>query len=155
MSYLVEVYAWFWASGGSVVKTPSTMWEMWVDPWVRKIPWRRKRQPTPVFLAGKFHRLRRLVGYSPWGRKESDMTERFHFHFHFAVQKLINLIRSHFYFISIALGDLHKKTLIWLMPENILPVISFRGFMVSCFMFKSLRYFEFIFYFCVWYKYAF
>ena len=49
---------------------------------VRKIPWRRKWQSAPVFLPGKFHRLRRLVGYSPWGLKESDMTERFHFHFH-------------------------------------------------------------------------
>ena len=31
--------------------------------------------PTPVFLPGDFHRQRRLVGYSPWGGKESDMTE--------------------------------------------------------------------------------
>ena len=37
--------------------------------WVGKIPWRRKRQPTPVFLPGKFHGQRSLVGYSPWGRK--------------------------------------------------------------------------------------
>ena len=43
--------------------------------------WWRKWQPTPVFLPGKFHRLRRLIGYSPWGCKESDTTERFHFHF--------------------------------------------------------------------------
>jgi len=41
--------------------------------------WRRKWQPTPVFLHGKFHGQRSLVGYSPWGRKESDMTERLHF----------------------------------------------------------------------------
>ena len=46
--------------------------------WVRKIPWRRKWQPTPVLLPGKSHGQRSLVGYSPWGRKESDMTERFH-----------------------------------------------------------------------------
>ena len=39
------------------------------NPWVRKIPWSRKRQPTPVFLPGKSHRLRSLAGYSPWGRK--------------------------------------------------------------------------------------
>ena len=45
------------------------------DPWVRKIPWRRKWQPTPVFLPGKFQRQRNLVGYSPWDRKESDTTE--------------------------------------------------------------------------------
>ena len=53
------------------------------DPWVRKIPWRRKWQPTPVLLPGKFHGLRSLVGYSPWGRKESDTTERLHFQIHF------------------------------------------------------------------------
>ena len=41
------------------------------DPWVGQIPWRRERLPTPVFWLGKFHGL-----YSPWGCKESDMTER-------------------------------------------------------------------------------
>ena len=38
-------------------------------------PWRRKRQPTPEFLPGKFHGQRSLVDYSPWGHKESDTTE--------------------------------------------------------------------------------
>ena len=46
------------------------------NPWVRMIPWSRKQQPTPIFLPGKFHGERSLVGYSPWGHKESDMTER-------------------------------------------------------------------------------
>ena len=46
------------------------------NPWVGKIPWRRKWQPTPVFLFGKSHGQRSLVGYSPWGRKELDMTEQ-------------------------------------------------------------------------------
>ena len=45
------------------------------DPWVRKIPWRREWQPTPVCLPGESHGLRSLVGYSPWGCKESDMNE--------------------------------------------------------------------------------
>ena len=45
------------------------------NPWVRNIPWRRKWKPTPVFLPGEFHGQRSLMGYSPWGRKESDMTE--------------------------------------------------------------------------------
>jgi len=45
------------------------------NPWVKKIPWRRKWQSTPVFLPGKFHGQRSLVGYSPWGCKESDKTE--------------------------------------------------------------------------------
>ena len=46
------------------------------DPWVRKIPWRRQWQPTPVLLPGKSHGWRSVVGCNPWGRKESDMTER-------------------------------------------------------------------------------
>ena len=46
-----------------------------LGPWVRKIPWRRAWQPTPVFLPGKFHAQRSLTGYSPWGRKDSDMTK--------------------------------------------------------------------------------
>ena len=41
-----------------------------------------KWQPTPVFLPGKSHGQRSLAGYSSWGCKKSDMTERLHFHFH-------------------------------------------------------------------------
>ena len=40
------------------------------DPWVGKIPWSRKWQPTPVFLPGECHGQRSLVGCSPWGHKE-------------------------------------------------------------------------------------
>jgi len=40
------------------------------DSWVGKIPWGRERLPTPVFWPGEFHGL-----YSPWGRKELEMTE--------------------------------------------------------------------------------
>ena len=42
---------------------------------------RRQWHPTPVFLPGKSHGRRSLVGCSPWGLEESDMTERLHFHF--------------------------------------------------------------------------
>ena len=45
-----------------------------LDPWVGNIPWRMKWQPTPVFLSGKSHGHRSLVGYSARGPKESDMT---------------------------------------------------------------------------------
>ena len=45
------------------------------DPGVGKIPWRREWQATPVFLPEEFHGHRNLVGYSPWGHKELDMTE--------------------------------------------------------------------------------
>ena len=51
------------------------------DPWVGKIPWRRKWQPTPVFLPGESHGWSSLVDPSPWCRKESDMTERLHYLF--------------------------------------------------------------------------
>ena len=54
----------------------------WFDPWVRKISWRRKWQGTPVFLPGKYHGQRNLVGYSPQGPKESDTTEWLSTHTH-------------------------------------------------------------------------
>ena len=50
--------------------------------WVGKMPWRKEWQPTPVFLLGKSHGQRSLGGYSPWGLKESDMTEHRHTHTH-------------------------------------------------------------------------
>ena len=48
--------------------------------WVGKIPWKRKWQFTPICLPGKPHEERRLVDYSRWGCKESDMTEHAHTH---------------------------------------------------------------------------
>ena len=60
-------------------------------PWVGKISWRKKRQPTPVFLPGKFHGWRSLVGYSPWGCKDSDTTKRLHFHFSLSDKQQIML----------------------------------------------------------------
>ena len=45
------------------------------DPWVGKTPWRRKWQPSQVFLPGEFHRQRSVTGYSPRGCEELDMTE--------------------------------------------------------------------------------
>ena len=61
------------------VKNPPAMQVNRFNPWARKIPWRRKWQPTPVFLPGKSHGWRSLAGYSPWGCKESDTAEWFHF----------------------------------------------------------------------------
>ena len=54
------------------------------NPWVRNIPWRRAWQPITDFLPGESHGQRSLVGYSPWGHKESDMTEvTYHCTLHF------------------------------------------------------------------------
>jgi len=72
--------------GGSVVKNPHAKGGDARDtgsiPWVEKIHWRRKWQHTPVFLPGKFHEQRSLVGYSTGGLKESDMMEHARAHTH-------------------------------------------------------------------------
>ena len=74
------------------------------DPGAEKIPWRRKWQPTPVFLPGKSHRQRSLVGYSPQGYKESDMTEHTYTHIAFVYLLLpILSVFPHFFFVSIML----------------------------------------------------
>ena len=59
------------------VKSPWAMQETRFNPLVRNISWRRECQPTSVFLPGEFHGQRSLVGYSPWGCKESDTTNTF------------------------------------------------------------------------------
>ena len=66
--------------GGSEVK--ASAWnagDPGFNPWVGKIPWRRKWQPTPIFLPGESHGWRSLVGYSSRGHKELDTTEQLHF----------------------------------------------------------------------------
>ena len=83
--FSINFKLYLWASLlTQLVKNPPAMQETWVwspalqvgslpaefDPWVRKIPWRREKLLTPVFCPGEFHGL-----YSPWGHKESDMTE--------------------------------------------------------------------------------
>jgi len=65
--------------GGSVVKNPFAKAQgkepscqcrrYGFSPWVRKNPWRKKWQPTSVFLLGKSHGQRSLAGYIPWGHK--------------------------------------------------------------------------------------
>ena len=65
--------------GGTSGKEPACKWRRRgrcrFSPWVRKIPWRRKWQPTRILLPGKFHGQRSLEGYNPWDCKGSDMTE--------------------------------------------------------------------------------
>ena len=70
--------------GGLVVKNPSANGDT-VPSLSQKICWRRKWPPTPVLLPGESHGGRSLVGYSSWGHKELDTTERLHFHFHFGL----------------------------------------------------------------------
>ena len=66
--------------GGSVVKNPPAMQEMQVWALGREDPLEKEMATTSVFLPAKFHEQRSLVGYSPWGRKESNMTEQLSMH---------------------------------------------------------------------------
>ena len=70
------VYVPFCFPGGTMIKSlpadaGDTRDRHGFNPWVGKIPWSRKCQPTPVLLPGKFHEQRSLVGYSPWDHKLS------------------------------------------------------------------------------------
>ena len=67
------------------------------DPWFRKISWRRKWQPTPVFLPGKYYSQKHLAGYSPWGHKRvrHDLaTKQQHFLFITYLILLLLIIKS-------------------------------------------------------------
>ena len=87
-----------------MVKNLPIVWETRLDPWVRKIPWRREWLYTPIFLPGEFNRQRSLVGYSPWGHKESDTTEQLRLSLSF-----------------------HKKPTFRPMASNDLPEVCVRG----------------------------
>ena len=65
-----------WGSGKVSAYECRTYERFRFNPWVQKIPWRRKWQPTPVFLPGLIPGQRCLVGYSPWSDNQLDMTER-------------------------------------------------------------------------------
>ena len=80
-----------------------------------KIPWRRKWQPTPVFLPGESHGRGSLVGYSPRGRKESDTTEQLHFHFHEDLQDLLELTPQKD--VLFIIGDWNAKVVSQEIPE--------------------------------------
>ena len=77
LNYFWVTIAIYWASQVVLVvkNLPASAGDIrdMFDPWVGKIPWRRKWQPTPVFLLGESSGQRSLAGYSPWGCKESDI----------------------------------------------------------------------------------
>ena len=60
---------------GSVVRNTCWCRKPMFSPWAGKIPWRRKWQPTPIFFPGRWYGQSKLVGYIPWGCKDSDRTE--------------------------------------------------------------------------------
>ena len=73
---IFSLYAIFWGfPGGSMIKNPPRYRRHGSNPWVRKIPWRKAWLLISGFSPGESHGLRSLVGCSPWGHKESNMTE--------------------------------------------------------------------------------
>ena len=94
------------------------------DPWVRKIPWRRQRQPAPVFWPGEFCGL-----YSPWGPKESDMAERLSLSLALYMADLpllYNLVCSYLMVVSFAF-------LWWLMILRFCQIFAFCTNLMSSF----------------------
>ena len=67
---LNKILSFLWWFSGRVFTCQCKRCEFYT--WVRKIPWRRKWQPTLVFLSGKSHEQRSLAGYSPWGCKRVE-----------------------------------------------------------------------------------
>ena len=98
-----------------MLKSPPAMRRLGFHPWIRKMPWRRKSQPSPVFLSGKSHGQRSLAGYSPWGHKESDTTEHTQTHTYICIsyQKwshtLYNALQPDFLNLGASLYILRNK----------------------------------------------
>ena len=80
---------------------------------IEKIPWSRKWQPTPVFSPGKSHGQRSLAGYSPWGCKESDMTQRLN-----SINKIKNLNYINTCQITLTICLVHISKLLWVSVES-------------------------------------
>ena len=109
-------YVPYWAFlVAQIVKNLPTMQETWVWSLVRRIPWRWEWRPTPVFFPGESHGQRSLVGYSPWGRKELDMTDWLTLSLSSPILNGFNLTKS---------SVLHKFMLFPLVTYNINFVIN-------------------------------
>ena len=97
----------------SFIKAPGAAWFTFytLKPPIYQISMFLKWQPTWVLLPGEVHGWRSLVGYSPWGRKESDTTERLHFHFHIFSYSVVpsfskSQVLTDLYFIFILVHEL-------------------------------------------------
>ena len=107
-------------SGVSLVAKWWRIWLQWrrcrrhgFDPWVQKISWRRRWQPTPAFFPGKSHRQRSLVGYSPWTRKNRTQLS----------------VQAHNINYKCILGAERNRERIWTNSWRFLPAIPISEFM--------------------------
>ena len=122
-------------SGGTSRKEPTCQCRrhqrLRFNPWVRKIPWRRAWQPTPVFLPEESHGQRSLVGYSPWGRKESDTSE------HLSTQKYVIKFQGEEAKIALVLLKIYLKLQYFFQNLRLLTYLP---------VFLNLCHFPFYFY---------
>ena len=91
-----------------------------LNPCIRKMPWRRKWQPTPVFLPGDSHGQRNLAGYSPWGHKESDTTEDSDLDLNIHLYREIAIFMKTMYKTFFAIWNHTFNLLSWKHHKNIL-----------------------------------
>ena len=85
LNILIHTHSHLASQVGLMLKNPPTDTghvRSWFDAWIGKVSWNKKWQPAPVFLPGKFHGKRSLVGDSSRSCKESDMTDWTHLHIH-------------------------------------------------------------------------
>ena len=115
------------------------------DLWVRKIPWRRKWQPTPVFLPGESYGQRTLVGYSPWGHQVGHNWTREHSMPHSSklTAKTHNFVQTHSWLQS----DVRKYSLqgkwTWMLNTNFILIylVSFSSSHWPFFLFSISSFF--------------
>ena len=113
-----------------------------LDPWAGKITWKREWQPTPVFLSGKSHGQRSLVGCSPWGGKESD-TERLMLSLSFCLSSLQSLRR--FQLFETIRTAAHQGSLSITSSQSLLKLMSNDSVMPSNYLCHPLLFLPSIF----------
>ena len=111
------------------VRSFSDMQHTRFSPWVGKITGRWKRQPTPIFFPGEFHRQRSLADYSPQGHEESDMTERLthKLRLDFVLQSAVLICQASLPFFLVIAPPLwlgNRETFLWI-PQWCLKIFSF------------------------------
>ena len=86
------------------------------DPWVGEIPWRRAWQPSPAFLPGESHGQRSLAGYSPYGRKELDLT-KVTYHVHCFQEPSCSMLESSWSYVQFSSVQFSRSV----MPDSLRP----------------------------------
>ena len=127
-----------------------------MHPQVKKIPWSRKWQPTPVFLLGESPGQRNLEGYHPWGHKESDLTEHAHHVVRInkesylekaSISELGKLVQSKTYLGTSLVLTVQPMCLILCLQFTSIHSFKYHSSFLLCILFVSISEVDII---CVW-----